>query len=216
MGERSVIARMRVSLSTPGPGDVPELVELARSSRRFHRPWVYLTPDVETWETYLERLRHGGTIGYLVRRRDTGQLVGVVTLSEIVRGVFQSAYLGFYAHAAHAGSGLMSEGLRIVLGQAFGRHHLHRVEANIQPQNRASRRLVRRLGFQREGFSPRYLKIGGRWRDHERWAMTRETWQEIVRNGRHRATRPVRRVPERRDRDGRSSMPDVTPWISPR
>ena len=65
----------------------------------------------------------------------------------------------------------MAEGLGLVLRRAFRRLGLHRVEANIQPGNRASRALVRRLGFRREGFSPRYLKIGGRWRDHERWAL---------------------------------------------
>jgi len=177
-----------VSLSSPTAKDVADLVDLARASRRFHRPWVYLSPGVKAWQSYLKRVRKSGTIGYLVRHRDTGQLVGVVNLSEIVRGVFQSAYLSFYAHAAHAGKGLMSEGLRTVLGRAFGRHRLHRVEANIQPQNRASRRLVRHLGFRLEGFSPRYLKIGGRWCDHERWALTREAWQ-ASRSGRRRTTR---------------------------
>jgi ribosomal-protein-alanine N-acetyltransferase len=65
----------------------------------------------------------------------------------------------------------MQEGLRLAIARAFGRLRLHRLEANLQPGNSASRRLVRRLGFRREGYSPRYLKLGGRWRDHERWAL---------------------------------------------
>ena len=88
-----------------------------------------------------------------------------------MRGNFHSAYLGYYAFAPHAGQGLMAEGLALVIRDAFRRLRLHRVEANIQPGNKASLRLVRRLGFRREGYSPRYLKIGGRWRDHERWAL---------------------------------------------
>jgi Acetyltransferase (GNAT) domain len=62
----------------------------------------------------------------------------------------------------------------IVVRHAFGALGLHRLEANIQPANRRSIRLVRRAGFRREGFSRRYLKIFGRWRDHERWAITAE------------------------------------------
>ena len=65
----------------------------------------------------------------------------------------------------------MTEGLTLVIGKAFGALGLHRLEANVQPDNDASIRLVRRLGFRREGYSPRYLKINGRWRDHERWAI---------------------------------------------
>ena len=67
--------------------------------------------------------------------------------------------------------------LRLVLGRAFGRLRLHRLEANIQPDNAASLALVRRIGFRREGFSPRYLKVGGRWRDHERWALRSAQWR---------------------------------------
>lgn len=116
-------------------------------------------------------------MGHLLRRSETRELIGVVNVSEIVRGSFQSAYLGFYAHVAHAGQGLMKQGLAQVVSLAFRVHRLHRVEANIQPGNEASRQLVRRLGFRLEGRSPRYLKIGGRWRDHERWAITREDWR---------------------------------------
>ncbi len=109
-----------------------------------------------------------------MRLRRSGDLVGVINLSEIVRGAFQSAYLGYYAFAPHAGQGLMAEGVRLVIRDAFRRLRLHRLEAGVQPGNRASLALVRALGFRREGYSPRYLKIAGRWRDHERWALTRD------------------------------------------
>jgi ribosomal-protein-alanine N-acetyltransferase len=108
-----------------------------------------------------------------------GAVLGVVNLNEIVRGAFDSAYLGYYGFSPHTGQGYMTEGLRLVLRHAFRRLGLHRLEANIQPGNRASRALVRRLGFRREGFSPRYLKIGGPWRDHERWAIVREAWATL-------------------------------------
>jgi [ribosomal protein S5]-alanine N-acetyltransferase len=71
---------------------------------------------------------------------------------------------------------MMTEGLRLTLKYAFKVLKLHRVEANIQPGNVASIKLVRRCGFKREGFSPKYLKIGGRWRDHERWAIRTDNW----------------------------------------
>ena len=101
-------------------------------------------------------------------------MVGVINVSQIFRGPFRSAYLGFYAFAPHAGDGYMTEGLGLVLRHAFGPMKLHRLEANIQPANGRSIALVKRCGFRLEGFSPRYLKIGGRWRDHERWAILAE------------------------------------------
>ena len=72
----------------------------------------------------------------------------------------------------------MTEGLKLVLRRAFGTLHLHRLEANIQPHNKSSLKLFHRLGFRREGYSPRYLKIGARWRDHERWALLVEEWRD--------------------------------------
>ena len=86
----------------------------------------------------------------------------------------RSAYLGYFALEPYAGQGYMGEGLRLVLRHAFGPLGLHRLEANIQPGNAASIGLVKAAGFRREGLSPRYLKIAGRWRDHERWAILAE------------------------------------------
>jgi ribosomal-protein-alanine N-acetyltransferase len=78
----------------------------------------------------------------------------------------------------------MREGIQLVLRNAFLTLRLHRVEANIQPGNRASIALARGAGFRREGFSPRYLKIGGRWRDHERWALLADEWRNHSGNNR--------------------------------
>ena len=184
----------RLELSAPSAKDLPDMRRLVQSSARLHRPWVHPPRSPGAWASYLRRVRRGLVIAYLLRRRDTGELVGVVNLNEVVRGALQSAYLGFYGHAAHAGQGFMREGLRAVVGRAFTLHRLHRLEANIQPGNVASLELVKSLGFRREGFSPAYLKIGGRWRDHERWAVTRESWKRRVphdegHNGNPAATR---------------------------
>ncbi len=72
----------------------------------------------------------------------------------------------------------MTKGLKLALDEAFFTLKLHRLEANIQPGNKASKNLVKRLGFRLEGFSPRFLEVGNKWRDHERWAITAEEWKK--------------------------------------
>ena len=104
-------------------------------------------------------------------------MAGVYNISQIFYGHFRSAYLGYYAFAPFAGQGYMREGLQLVLRHAFGPLGLHRLEANIQPENAPSIALVAGAGFRLEGLSPRYLKIGGRWRDHERWAILAEEFR---------------------------------------
>ncbi len=114
-------------------------------------------------------------------RREGHELVGAYNLSEIVRGVFHSAYLGYYAFAPWAGHGYMRAGLALVLQAAFADLKLHRVEANVQPANVRSIRLLQAIGFTREGYSRRYVKIAGRWRDHVRFAMLAEDWRALRR-----------------------------------
>lgn len=163
--------RALVLLRAPVEADMAGFLAAARASRALHRPWVSAPDTPAKFRTWLERMRDPSNHPFLVCRADDGELVGVINLTNVVRGLFQSGYLGYYAFADHARQGLMHEGLHSVVRHAFTRLKLHRLEANIQPGNIASIALVRSCGFQREGYSPRYLKIGGRWRDHERWAI---------------------------------------------
>ena len=158
----------------PGSGDREEFLARVAASERLHRPWVYPPKDDSAFAEYLRHLRRADDAGFLVCRNEDGAIAGVVNLSQIFLGNFRNAYLGYYAFAPYAGQGYMREGLELVLRHAFGPLGLHRVEANIQPANTASIALVKRLGFRREGLSPRYLKIGGRWRDHQHRAMHSE------------------------------------------
>lgn len=169
---------MRVRLTVPDETHQEAFLAAARRSRRLHHPWVTAPEDATAYRQFLEKPSGDRDISFLVMTA-AGDLAGVINLNEIVRGVFKSAYLGYYAFEPFAGRGYMRAGLAALLRRAFGPLHLHRLEANIQPENRASRALVERLGFELEGYSPRYLKIGGRWRDHERWAITREDFRKV-------------------------------------
>jgi len=167
---------MDVVLSRPSAADAEEFTGAVRASRSLHGPWLAPPDTPATFAAYLDRAARDDQASYLIRHRRCGGLVGFVNVNNIVRGALQSGYLGYGAFASHAGRGLMTAGLRAVLDSVFGELGLHRVEANIQPGNLPSIGLVRRLGFEREGFSRRYLKVGGDWRDHERWALLAEDW----------------------------------------
>lgn len=172
----------------PANADRVAFLAAARASRRMHGSWVRAPGTPAAFGAYVKRYgdaRSGTThTGLLAVRRTDGALVGVLNFSNIVRGPFRNAFLGYYAFAPHAGRGYMSEALSRALDFAFGPLRLHRVEVNVQPANRRSVALVTRTGFAREGYSRRYLKIGGRWRDHVRFAMLAEDWRALKRKRR--------------------------------
>ncbi len=170
-------SRSRVYLRAPGPADQQEFIKLMRASRSFHRPWATAPTDDDRFAAYLTDARRPDFEAMLVCRHADEAIVGFFNISQIVRRSLQSAYLGYAAGKSYAGQGYMREGIELVLRRAFTTLKLHRLEANIQPGNRASIALAQGAGFRREGFSPRYLKIGGRWRDHERWALLAEEWR---------------------------------------
>lgn len=162
---------MRVTLSPLSLADEADFLAAVARSTQLHRPWVSPASTAMRFRDRVQRMQGPQDQAFAVRRRGTGELVGVFEITNIVRGVFQSGYLGYYAFAGHERQGLMQEGLRLLVRTAFKTMKLHRLEANIQPANVASIALVRSCGFVREGYSPKYLKIRGRWRDHERWAI---------------------------------------------
>ncbi len=161
----------RVAIRHPRREDEAEFVAAMRRSFALHQPWLSAPSDGAAFRRYLARIAMPTEAGFLVLRREDQALCGVVNLNVITYESLCSAYTSYYATAATAGRGYMSEGMRLVIGHAFGPLGLHRLEANIQPENERSIEFVRELGFRREGFSPRYLRINGQWRDHERWAL---------------------------------------------
>jgi [ribosomal protein S5]-alanine N-acetyltransferase len=164
---------VRVAIRPLAATDEDAFVASARASRRLHAPWVSVPCDAATFRAHLARFDNAANFAFAVYLPATGQLAGAINLTNVVHGVFRSGYLGYYAFAGFEQQGCMRQGLRAVIRHAFTRLKLHRLEANIQPGNRASIALARRCGLSKEGYSPAYLKIGGRWRDHERWAIVR-------------------------------------------
>ena len=142
-----------------------------RDSRELLKPWVQVPLSRKAFQKYVLEMNAADDRAWAVVRADTRELAGVVELRDIFYGDFKNAYLIYYAFLAHQRQGLMKQAVQQVIAIAFNRLKLHRLEANIQPDNLASIALVRACGFNKEGLSQRFLKKNGQWRDHERWAM---------------------------------------------
>jgi ribosomal-protein-alanine N-acetyltransferase len=175
------MAPSRIVLRAPTLADEDEFTSRMRASSALHGSWIRMPTTHDAFVSYVERSARENVAMFLACRREDGAIAGFFNVSEIVRGPLQSAYLGYGGVAEFAGQGYMTEGMWQLLATAFGPLKLHRIEANIQPGNEASIALARRCGFECEGFSPRYLKVAGRWRDHERWAIRAETWRQARR-----------------------------------
>lgn len=158
-------------LRKPIKEDLEEIKALYRKSSSLHLPWSYPPKD------YMAYLSGSGR--YFLCREEEGVIVGAFNISGVVRGNFQSAFLGYEVFSPHDGKGFMKIGMRLLIDEAFGSLNLHRLEANIQAENKVSIKLVSGAGFVKEGFSRKYLNIGGQgWRDHERWALLNENWHK--------------------------------------
>lgn len=176
----------RAYLRPPRPRDWRAWARLREDSRAFLEPWEPLwPPDALSRATYLRRLRrlmaewrHDEGYSFLVFRKEDDQLIGGVSLSNLRRGVSQSATLGYWVGIAYARQGYMTEAGRSAVSFALFELGLHRIEAACLPSNEASRALLARVGFAHEGLARAYLMINGRWRDHLTFSLLREDWVE--------------------------------------
>lgn len=175
--EKTVIEGERVILRSPRKTDGAEFLAMNRRSASFYRGLASPPTEPAQFDEYLKRSKQPDAACFLICRQEDGAIMGSIALSQIFRGGFLSAYLGYQIGAEFARRGYMTEAIQLMLRHAFIDLKLHRIEANIQPGNVASIALVKRAGFVLEGYSPRYLKICGRWRDHERWAILVEDWR---------------------------------------
>ncbi|MGI8906962.1 MAG: GNAT family N-acetyltransferase [Candidatus Sumerlaeaceae bacterium] len=172
----------RVTVRALSQQDRLPLLAANRRSREMHRRWVNPPINDEQFDAYMLKCSRDDCHGFVICDVQTQQIAAAANVSNVVLGAMHGAFLGYYGIANFAGRGYMTAGLIHVISWAFGDLRLHRLEANVQPDNLASKKLLARLGFRLEGFSPRYLKIAGRWRDHERYAILAEEWQQRPRH----------------------------------
>ena len=171
-----------------GPGDVDALLEVRKHNREFMEPWEpdrdpsFYTRAAQARELALDEEAWARGTGFafaVLDAADGDRLVGRVALSNVVRGAWQNATLGYWVDERANGRGHATTGVRLALGFAFEHAGLHRVQPAIMPRNVRSRRVVEKCGFRHEGVALRYLKINGVWEDHDLYAMTTEDWRDL-------------------------------------
>ncbi|MEX1826545.1 ribosomal protein S5-alanine N-acetyltransferase [Luteibacter sp. CQ10] len=152
-----------------------ELLQRYRVENREHLgPWEPLRTTShyaidgarQAVEASLEAARADRGYPFAVLTPDGGEMIGSLTFANVVRGVFQACHVGYGIAQRHQGKGLMFEALDSAVRYAFGPLDFHRIMANYMPRNERSGRLLERLGFEKEGYARRYLKIDGLWEDH--------------------------------------------------
>ena len=167
------------------PSDAASLLDMRTRNRDFFEPWE---PDQSSQLFTLD----GMTRDIEQRRRDWaadrrysflieddhGGCIGGIILSNVIRGAFQNATVGYYVDEGNNGRGVATEALKQIVRFAFEEIGLHRVEASVMDHNARSKRVIAKAGLRHIGFAPRYLKLAGDWQDHHVFAITREEWKE--------------------------------------
>lgn len=178
-----VLVDGQVSLRPYRRSDASTWSEVRRANQAWLAPWESSPPgpwaDLNSPAAfrYVHRdqrrsARRGESMPFAVCLDE--QLVGHLNLGNIVRRAFCSAYVGYWVDSRVAGQGVIPTALALAVDHAFGPGGLHRIEVNIRPENKPSRRVVEKLGFREEAYHPRYMHIDGAWRDHIGYALTSE------------------------------------------
>ena len=186
--EPPVLGTERLLLRMAEESDIPAILKYLSENRAHFAPWDPPQPrNFETLEHWQERIRSqhedfesDRAVRFLMfGLSEPDRVLGSISLSAIQRGPAQYCNLGYQIAETEQGKGLMTEGLRAVLEFAFGPLHLHRVAANYVPHNVRSGAVLRRLGFNVDGYARDYLRIGGRWQDHILTSLTNPNWQPL-------------------------------------
>ncbi|CAN5310016.1 GNAT family protein [soil metagenome] len=173
----------RVSLRPLRRRDAAEWERLQLANEAWLSPWEPSAPS--SWAIRHSRGNFRRMVRALRRRANLGlclpfavlvdgKFAGQLTVDNVVRGVMRSAHLGYWIDQAVAGQGHMSTAVAVVVDHCFGPVGLHRVQADVRPENAPSRALVAGLGFREEAYFVRYLDINGEWREHIGYALTAE------------------------------------------
>lgn len=157
--------------------DCDEFIELNKSCIDFYKGVTTPVLDKQSFEIYQSRNLVEANECFVICQNVDNKIVGAINLSQIFRKAFQNCYLGYQLGVNYTGKGFMTEAVSLILQHAFENLKLHRVEANVQPHNLASIKVLQRCGFTKEGYSRKYLKIDDIWCDHERWAIIFEDWE---------------------------------------
>ncbi len=191
-GFKGGLTTRRLRLEPPRPGMAEEVSDYYRRNREFLAPWEperderFFTPAAQQ-ENLQQQIEAGDTLVFWIRQTDRDPMdsaepaggregvIGFVKFSNIIRGHFQSCFASYALDKDYCRSGYMSEALEGAIDYLFGFERLHRVEANVVPENEASLRTAARVGFSNEGLARSYLCINGRWRDHVRMVLINET-----------------------------------------
>lgn len=165
--------------------DADQMFDLRVRNRRFFAPFEPVATDADftrpavlaAIERGIDEDRSGVSYSFGIFDRADGQLAGRIRLTNVFRGVWQNANIGYYVDRQRNGRGLATEAVRLVCGFAFTQADLHRVQAGVMTDNVRSIRVLEKAGLRREGLALRYLLIDGAWRDHFIYAMTAEEYQ---------------------------------------
>ena len=178
-GREPVLQGESVTLRYPEMSDYAQWSALRGASRDFLSPWEPTWAADELTRTafrrrlrrYQREIRNDLAYPFFVFRKSDGVLMGGCTLTNVRRGVTQSAAIGYWIGAPYARKGYMHSALKAVQPFVFELLGLHRLEAACIPENEASRKLLLKVGFREEGRARRYLQINGEWRDHILFAL---------------------------------------------
>lgn len=157
-------------------------------SRNYLTPWEATWNDSHMTENYFHRWvvaqqkkrKQDRSYYHFIFLKETDELMGALNIIHVLRGIAQSAALGYWIGQEFSGNGFMTEAMRLALPYGFHDLQLHRFQAAIINGNHASKALVEKFGFREEGEAQRFLHVNGKWRDHKIYALTKEEWQGEV------------------------------------